>query len=61
MEETLSAEQLLDVAGNTQALQEVSSCLDSFAIIQKAVHTYLDNKRQIFPRYVCACHSVFDS
>nr|XP_045615668.1 dynein axonemal heavy chain 7-like isoform X1 [Procambarus clarkii] len=50
MEETVSAKQLLDVVGDVRALEEVSLSLSNFAIIQKAVYTYLDNKRRIFPR-----------
>ncbi|KAK8378939.1 hypothetical protein O3P69_009581 [Scylla paramamosain] len=46
----VAAKQLLDLAGDERELQEVSGCLQHLAVLQKAVHTYLDNKRRVFPR-----------
>lgn len=48
----MAAEQLLDLAGDERELEEVSGCLQHLAVLQKAVHTYLDNKRRVFPRFV---------
>ncbi|XP_063589657.1 dynein axonemal heavy chain 12-like [Penaeus indicus] len=50
MDKTVSSERLLDVVADEKTLKEVRSCLQNFAVIQKAVHTYLDSKRRVFPR-----------
>ncbi|XP_047480638.1 dynein axonemal heavy chain 7-like [Penaeus chinensis] len=50
MDKTVSSERLLDVVADEKTLKEVTSCLQNFAVIQKAVHTYLDSKRRVFPR-----------
>lgn len=57
--EAVAAEQLLDLAGDTRKLEDVSGCLQHLAVLQKAVHVYLDNKRRVFPRY--QANSVFAS
>lgn len=49
--EAVAAKELLDLAGDERELGEVSGCLQHLAVLQKAVHTYLDNKRRVFPRY----------
>ncbi|XP_050730386.1 dynein axonemal heavy chain 7-like [Eriocheir sinensis] len=48
--EAVAVEQLLDLAGDTRKLEDVSGCLQHLAVLQKAVHVYLDNKRRVFPR-----------
>ncbi|XP_068243599.1 uncharacterized protein [Palaemon carinicauda] len=50
MEETVQAEHLLAVVTNVNVLANVTECLNNIDILQKAVHTYLDNKRRVFPR-----------
>ena len=54
----VGAKQLLDLAGDERELEEVSGCLQHLAVLQKAVHTYLDNKRRVFPRFVLMLFGV---
>ncbi|XP_064087240.1 dynein axonemal heavy chain 3-like [Macrobrachium nipponense] len=50
MEQTVQAEHLLAVVIDADVLASVIECVNNIDILQKAVHTYLDNKRRVFPR-----------
>ncbi|XP_042868647.1 dynein axonemal heavy chain 12-like [Penaeus japonicus] len=59
MDKTVASERLLDVVADEQTLKEVASCLQNFAVIQKAVHTYLDSKRRVFPRPIPSPYRLY--